>query len=60
MQEGRKIAGVGSSCVEKGSGQDMRPTWKAGVRVGRKGLANQARFELHNDGVGGLMDFKHF
>ena len=30
----------------------MKPKWKAGVRMGRKGLANQDRFELHSNGVG--------
>lgn len=32
--------------------------WKAGNRLGRKRLANQALFELPKSGVGGLKNFK--
>lgn len=43
---------AGASCTVKCGGQEMRLTWKAGVGLGRKGLANQARFELHCSEVG--------
>lgn len=39
------------------SGQEMRPTWKPGVRLGGKGLASQARSELHSNGVTGTEGF---